>query len=161
MKHIPGGGALRTFRNFLRNTGNLFKFTVFLLTRYLSKYKEVVKGLQPLHSFTSLSAYLQNGTTHPSIPLSSSSHPRLGHKGNGFRRETKISLSSATVFPLLLWDREPFPSQKGHIIPPAGSGSVPGLPPSWTRSKKPLSFLSKIPRCLNASSYGKVSLPTR
>jgi len=32
----------------------------------------------------------------------------------------------------LLGDPEAFPGQKRYIIPPAGSGSAPGSPPSWT-----------------------------
>jgi len=45
-----------------------------------------------------------------------------------------IPLPSNTV-QLLLGDLKEFQGQKGHIIPPARSGSAPRPPPSWTCPK--------------------------
>ena len=69
---------------------------------------------------------------HPSIHPLSSTCPGPGRGGSRSSRALQASSSPNNTPQLLLGDPKAFPGQNRYIIPPAGSGSASGSPPSQT-----------------------------
>jgi len=66
---------------------------------------------------------------HPSILIRLSA---AGSRWQPAKQGPPGFLLPSHALQFLLGDPEAFPGQKRDIIPPTGSGSAPGSPPSWT-----------------------------
>ena len=86
-----------------------------------------------------LSLMLQNNNDNTAQNVSYSNHPSIfacfSWVGSHWQRAQRVILEAllpSNTSQLLLGDPEAFPGQMRYIIPPAGSGSAQGSPPSWS-----------------------------
>lgn len=94
-----------------------------------------------------------------------SNHPSIfacfSWVGSHWQRAQKVILEALlprNTSQLLLGDPEAFPGQMRYIIPPAGSGSAQGSPPSWPcqeniQREAPRRHPNQLPRTTSAGSF--------
>lgn len=112
-----------------------------------------------------LSLTLQNTNNNTARNASYSHHPSIfacfSWVGSHWQRAQKVILEALlprNTSQLLLGDPEAFPGQMRYIIPPAGSGSAQGSPPSWPcqeniQREAPRRHPNQLPRTTSAGSF--------